>query len=68
MKACQDLWHEAVLPSFYARVPNAAKARIARLYVCLMIEARKIDLQDVEMVRERYRELTKFIQEVTKNE
>ena len=66
LKACQNLWHKAVLPSFYAKIPNAVKAKIARLYVCLMIDVRA-DRRDPGPLREKYRELTNFIQEVMKN-
>ena len=67
LKACQNLWHKAVLPSFYAKIPNAVKAKIARQYVCLMIDARRGDIQDVEMLRQKYTDLLNLITEEMKN-
>ena len=69
LKACQGLWRGEVLPAFNSRISHSEKARIAYLYVCLMTDARDaLDLQAVEIVREKYRELTNYITEVKENE
>ena len=68
LKYCQALWHKKILPSFYADISNGAKARIARMYICLMIDVRRDrDGRDIEILRKKYRELTNFITEVLKN-
>lgn len=66
LKACQGLWLKRILPAFYADIPNGAKARIARLYVCLMVDVRRDD-RDPDGLRDKYRELTNYITEEMKN-